>query len=301
MTRSCAQTIRSRHPHWRCRRRRKDATRWSSRTWAADLPVLLPADVPWLTWVTLPRVPRFTTAGPRNKLLLVDPNWRALAAEGGWPAGRVEIADWPDLQAVWAGQESTPGLLNHASDRAYGRSRSDASDFARPESDKIDPASDPGRFPGHHCRLEPAGAAGAACRLFKPPPALEFDQASSGAGPIASSRPETDAGHWLEQRREAFGVSADSLDSHLFLDGLIFPCYAQGIARILPGGRASTEIVRPRVVRCAGIRPPCGRRGHLISCDGERCRSLGRAGSRLAGFLRPSDISGRQASASPDA
>ena len=114
----------------------------------ADLPVLLPADVPWLTWVTLPRVPRFTTAGPRNKLLLVDPNWRALAAEGGWPAGRVEIADWPDLQAVWAGQESTPGLLNHASDRAYGRSRSDASDFARPESDKIDPASDAGAFLG---------------------------------------------------------------------------------------------------------------------------------------------------------
>ena len=114
-----------------------------------DLPVLLPLEVPWLTWVTLPRVPRFATAGSHNKLLLVDPNWRALAAEGGWPPGSTSrLPAGPIYGMVRAGQESTPGPLNHASDRAYGRSRSDASDFARPESDKIDPASDADAFLG---------------------------------------------------------------------------------------------------------------------------------------------------------
>jgi hypothetical protein len=51
--------------------------------------------MPWLTWVTTPRVPAFAPAGPNDRLLLADAAWRDAAAGAGWPAERIDTAGWP--------------------------------------------------------------------------------------------------------------------------------------------------------------------------------------------------------------
>ena len=60
-----------------------------------DLPGIAADEFPWTTWVTVPRVPPWETAGPNDRLLVADPSWKILAAEAGWPADRVGVAIWP--------------------------------------------------------------------------------------------------------------------------------------------------------------------------------------------------------------
>lgn len=65
-----------------------------------DLPDLLPREMPWLTWVTSPRMPAFSAAGPKDRLLLADAGWVAAARAAGWPVDRVAVAEWPVPAAV---------------------------------------------------------------------------------------------------------------------------------------------------------------------------------------------------------
>src|SRR5207244_7363999 len=60
-----------------------------------DRPNALPAAMPWLTWVTTPRVPRGEGAGPNDAVLLADPGWRQAARDASWPADRIHLAGWP--------------------------------------------------------------------------------------------------------------------------------------------------------------------------------------------------------------
>jgi hypothetical protein len=62
----------------------------------SDAPRVAPAGLPWVTWVTTPRVPPFAAAGPNDRLLLADPAWRDDAVRAGWPAERVGVAGWPN-------------------------------------------------------------------------------------------------------------------------------------------------------------------------------------------------------------
>jgi hypothetical protein len=52
----------------------------------ADAPGLVPAAMPWVTWVTNGRVPPARSAGPRDRLLLADAAWQPAALAAGWPA-----------------------------------------------------------------------------------------------------------------------------------------------------------------------------------------------------------------------
>lgn len=61
----------------------------------ADLPATVPDDLPWVTWVTTPRVPKFTPAAAGDGLVLADPAWRELALRCGWPQDRLAIGTWP--------------------------------------------------------------------------------------------------------------------------------------------------------------------------------------------------------------
>ncbi|MGB7156783.1 MAG: hypothetical protein WBD40_01875, partial [Tepidisphaeraceae bacterium] len=49
----------------------------------ADLPNVVAIDTPWITWLTGPRVPSFAGAGPRDALLVADPDWRDAAIAQG--------------------------------------------------------------------------------------------------------------------------------------------------------------------------------------------------------------------------
>jgi hypothetical protein len=61
----------------------------------ADAVNLAPMETPWITWITRPQTPSFTTAGPRDALIVADPAWQALAMTAGWPADRVTVGGWP--------------------------------------------------------------------------------------------------------------------------------------------------------------------------------------------------------------
>ena len=61
----------------------------------ADAPQLLPDGLPWITWVTTPRVPARFPAASRDALLLADPAWRDNARSQGWPDERLAVATLP--------------------------------------------------------------------------------------------------------------------------------------------------------------------------------------------------------------
>lgn len=63
----------------------------------ADLPDVIPGNVPWFTWVTNARVPAFERAGPYDHLLATAPSVQTTAIAAGWPADRVHVAAWPQL------------------------------------------------------------------------------------------------------------------------------------------------------------------------------------------------------------
>lgn len=66
----------------------------------ADQPDLLPAEQPWIAWITQPRVPRFVASSPRDGLLIADESLHAPARQAGWPDDRLAIAAPPRLHPI---------------------------------------------------------------------------------------------------------------------------------------------------------------------------------------------------------
>jgi hypothetical protein len=65
-----------------------------------DAPSPLPDALPWVTWVTTPRIPAHNAAAPKDVLLLADESLRPLALAIGWPSARLGIAGWPAPSVV---------------------------------------------------------------------------------------------------------------------------------------------------------------------------------------------------------
>jgi hypothetical protein len=61
----------------------------------SDAPGVICKDMPWISWITTPRLPSAADAGPADRLLLADPSWHELAAKAGWATDRIEVARWP--------------------------------------------------------------------------------------------------------------------------------------------------------------------------------------------------------------
>jgi hypothetical protein len=70
---------------------------------------LVAMNTPWITWVTWPRVPSFTAAGPKDLLMVADSAWEGMAVAAGWPKQRVMRANWP-ATAVAGIADATPLL-----------------------------------------------------------------------------------------------------------------------------------------------------------------------------------------------
>ncbi len=60
-----------------------------------DLPGLVSADRPWITWITGSRIPLYSPDAASDGLLLVDPILTHAAKEAGWPGPRVAVGTWP--------------------------------------------------------------------------------------------------------------------------------------------------------------------------------------------------------------
>jgi len=64
----------------------------------ADAPQLLPAGMPWITWLTVAKIPAHATAGRSDQLLVAAPAWVEMAVQAGWPRDRVHVATWPTMR-----------------------------------------------------------------------------------------------------------------------------------------------------------------------------------------------------------
>ncbi|HLL88557.1 MAG TPA: hypothetical protein VK324_04585, partial [Tepidisphaeraceae bacterium] len=168
----------------------------------SDHPNLLPAGLPWLTWVTTSRMPAFDPAAAHDRLLLADAAWRSKAAEAGWPADRVCIAAWPVAPTTAAPPAADLVLI------------ADVTDLSVPESVE--------EFSSH--------------RLL-----WEAIRDELTANPFALT---TDVASYLAARMRKQNLTADDphLDRKRFVDDLILPAYAQGLARTLIGAGAAPAL-----------------------------------------------------------
>jgi hypothetical protein len=61
----------------------------------ADFPNVVGDDVPWLTWVTTPRIPAAVKSSSRDGLVLADDGWKSAALAAGWNESQVALGGWP--------------------------------------------------------------------------------------------------------------------------------------------------------------------------------------------------------------
>src|SRR5690606_31873519 len=73
----------------------------------SDLPGIVHADTPWLTWLGSPR-PAVPFTGGRDAILLSDPAWASAWKAAGWPDDRLAPVGWPRKPAL-AGEATTAG------------------------------------------------------------------------------------------------------------------------------------------------------------------------------------------------
>ena len=161
----------------------------------ADAPGVLPADVPWVTWVTSPRVPSFEPAGPRDALLVADPAWKRDAKDAGWPADRVAVAGWPTTSTPDAPASPSAPLAVIADTLPLGD----------------EPPQRLSEFSSHLLLWNEILA-----------------EISSGPFTVGD-----DAAQYLAARMRRFGITDAGFDHRLFVERLIVPAYQQAVARAL--------------------------------------------------------------------
>jgi hypothetical protein len=158
----------------------------------ADLPGVLPPDMPWVTWITNPaKIPTQASAGPRDALLVADPAWRELAINAGWAEHTITVAGWPTPAPAPAGGCYPATLAIVADTRPV----------VAPE--KL------AEFSSHQLLWNHIAAE------------LTADPFALGDDPVA----------YLEHRMRRHGVSPEGFDAALFLTNLIVPAYGQSLAR----------------------------------------------------------------------
>lgn len=159
----------------------------------ADAPTLTPMGMPWITWVTTPRIPPFAAAGPNDRLLLADPAWAEAAAAAGWPGARIAPAGWP-------------GQLKHDSDAPPARSLALIAN-----THSLDAPESLAEFSSHGLLWDRLRAL-----VLRDPFALPDDV-------------ET----WVRDQARADGISVETLDVSLLVNRLVVPAYQQALAGAL--------------------------------------------------------------------
>lgn len=166
-------------------------------TTRADLPGVLPASLPWITWATRSgSIPPADVAAPHDALVVANPELRQQAFQLRWPAVKVGVAGWPAIAPIGA-------AANGSTRRPMLAVIADTVPIIEPE--RLAEFSSH-RLLWHHIAAELA------------------------ADPFALRE---DAGIYLEENLRRHSVGRDGFDAGLFLQHLILPAYAQGLTRIL--------------------------------------------------------------------
>ena len=182
----------------------------------ADLPGVVPAAMPWITWVTrAAAIPAFAAAGPSDALLLADEGWRAVAHAAGWPAVRATVAGWPAVHVPTPHPRAAPSLAVVADTRPV----------VMPDA--------LAEFSSH---------------------ALLWDAiaAELAADPFALNQPPA---AYLQQRMKRHGVSPQGFDAAAFLERLIVPAYEQSVARLLARANLPVRLFGAGWQHCDDLRP----------------------------------------------
>lgn len=165
----------------------------SANTGRADLPEVARLEIPWITWLTCPRIPSAAGRGPFDALLIADSSWSAPVIAAGWPAEKIAIASWPIEQEV------------PTSAAAGARSLAIIAD--------LPPIEPPARVAEYSSQA-----------LLWEGIAQELE-----ANPFALLHPDA----FLDERMRQCQIEAGGLDRSLFIQGLIIPAYQRGLAGVI--------------------------------------------------------------------
>jgi hypothetical protein len=170
----------------------------------ADLPDLAPDNMPWATWLTVPRIPPPEKVGEKDTLLVADPRWKELAVDRGWNADRIFIAAWPAMRLRPDGGDdpSSPGVFRMGPDRCLA---------IISDTRLLEPPPRVMEYSSHRLLWEAIGE-------------------QLGQNPFALIK-SADAflSDWMSRVR----VEEEGFDRALFLDGIVLHGWQQGIARAL--------------------------------------------------------------------
>jgi hypothetical protein len=159
----------------------------------ADVPDVVPADLPWITLVTGPRLAPPAAAATRDRLILTDATLQATATKLGWQRAQVTVAGWPALPR--AGDMDAPAapltLIANTS--------------------PIEKPPEPLDLSSHQLLWD-----------------LVRNEIT--ANPLIVGN---DISHYLDTRRQRLDIGTEGFDRALFIDRLIVPAYQQAIARLL--------------------------------------------------------------------
>jgi hypothetical protein len=163
-------------------------------TGRTDLPSVVSHAVPWVTWVTTPRIPAAPTEASADALVVADEACRDAAVRGGWPPERVRVAGWPRSETVERASETGERFLAIVADTR-----------------SLEPPEKLSEFSSHLLLWE---------RI----------RADLGRDPFGVGN---DASAYLDRAVAACDMGGERLDRGLFVDALIVPAYQQGLARVL--------------------------------------------------------------------
>ncbi len=160
----------------------------------ADRPELISPRQPWISWITHPRVPAFVGTSPQDGLIVVDPSFAELAAQQGWPRGRVRVGGYPPISRLEPSSSPAAATLALIADLPDLTPPPDIQEYSswRVVWDAIrkDLPDNPHRLAG-------------------------------------------DIDGYLDKARRHFGVPAEHFPQQTFVDRLVAPAYLIGIARWL--------------------------------------------------------------------
>lgn len=168
-----------------------------------DFPDVLRRDLPWATWVSKGRIPKAETAGPRDGLLVADPDWRKEAIAAGWPENRVFVATFPARDCAPSAPTKFAGwtVIAHTV-----------------------PVSQPEKlneFSSHKLLWESI-----AQQLYRDPFALTDD-----------------INAFLHKHCRAVKVDESTLDMRLFIESLLLPAYQQGVVRAMMKAKVPVRVL----------------------------------------------------------
>ena len=190
----------------------------------ADLPDIVPEDMPWTTWVTLGRIPRREDCRKHDRLLLAEPQWLDEARARGWKDDESELAGWPGLALP---QDRNEGFVALIADTRRLRAPRHISEYSSQlllwELIQRELTADPFLINNVVARASN-------------PCSRESSREESAGRSMTSTgwKPVPQAGdQYLDSRIAQLRVAEESLNRAFFLEHLIVPAYQQGLARLL--------------------------------------------------------------------